>query len=183
MDFEKDSLKTVQQLAREYGVSTQAIRKRIRRLTTKLPTNATMVVNQVLYVSPLGEPIICNGLRWSAQPVDNQVDNQNDQVDNQVDNQNDQPEQPFTPVEDRFNMVLTEQLKIKDEQISELLRQNAELIKQLEGFQQLMKNEQFIKALPMAASAQPTPETAKTSLFKKFFGKGEKRHGQHQHRG
>ncbi len=175
-------MKTVPELAREYGVTPQAIHKRIRRLSTKLTTGSTVVDNHVIRVSPQGERIICDGLK----PVNNQVDNHN----NQVDNQSCQPSQPVSaaaPVD--LVDFLAEQVRVKDDQIAELLAQNAGLVKALGEFQQLQKSEQILRALPAAVieneadtsnlaarderdaainAANPVPKNKK-SFFSKFF--------------
>jgi hypothetical protein len=156
-------MKTVNLLALEYGVSVQAVRKRLKRLATRLPTGTTEKIGGALYINPDAERLIMEGLQPVNAAVGNQVANQNNQVANQVGNQS-----PY--IEDSFNMILTEQLKVKDAQIEELMKQNAALIKEIEYFQMLLRNEQMIKALPVAAVPEPpAPAPPHTGFLQRFF--------------
>jgi valyl-tRNA synthetase len=154
-------MKTVTQLALEYGVSVQAVRKRLKRLATRLPTGTTEKIGGALYINPDAERLIMEGLQPTNAAVGNLVANQNNQVANQK----------TLYIEDSFNMVLTEQLKAKDAQIEELMKQNAALIKEIENFQMLLRNEQMIKALPVPVgeSEQPTPIIQRAGFLQRFF--------------
>ncbi len=99
--------KTIKQLADEYGVSKQAIRKRINQLPTSYHYVGT---NRTIYVTEEGAKILASKVSTNYQPVDTNVDTKVD-----------------TLIE-----TLTAQLKVKDEQI-ERLQQSLNQAQQLQA--------------------------------------------------
>ena len=99
--------KTIKQLADEFGLSKQAVRKRINQL----PTNYYYVgTNRAIYVTSEGVKILASKISTSRQPIDTNVDTKVD-----------------TLIE-----TLTAQLKVKDEQI-ERLQQSLNQAQQLQA--------------------------------------------------
>lgn len=160
-------MKTVQQIATERGVTVQAIRKRLKRLATKFPTGTTERKGGTLYINHDAERILTNGLRPIQDVVENHVANQK--------NTGCQPAQPEDEPASMniFKNFLIDQIDTKDKQISELMQQNAELIKKIDNFQMLLRNEQVLNVLPVqpAANAEPIRDviSQKSSLFSRIF--------------
>ena len=99
--------KTIKQLADEYGLSKQAIRKRINQL----PTSCYYVgTNRTIYITKEGAKILASKVSTSHQQVDANI---NTKVDTLIE-------------------TLTAQLKVKDEQI-ERLQQSLNQAQQLQA--------------------------------------------------
>ena len=89
--------KTIKQLADEFGLSKQAIRKRVNQL----PTSCYYVgTNRTIYITEEGAKLLASKVSTNYQQVDTNVDTKVD-----------------TLIE-----TLTAQLKVKDEQIERLKR-------------------------------------------------------------
>jgi predicted DNA-binding protein YlxM (UPF0122 family) len=145
--------KTVSQIAKENNVSPQALYKRLNRLSTELKTYLHKDKNGRTLVDPDGERILTEGL--------NRVDNQGYKpVDNQTDH-----------VVYEFNSFLQDQIKVKDQQIQDLLDQNKDLIQKVEYFQVLLKNEQVIKTLPRPDEDQEDRSEPKRNIFQRLFNR------------
>jgi len=145
--------KTVSQIAKENNVSPQALYKRLNRLSTELKTYLHKDKNGRTLVDPDGERILTEGL--------NRVDNQGYKpVDNQTDH-----------VVYEFNSFLQDQIKVKDQQIQDLLDQNKDLIQKVEYFQVLLKNEQVIKTLPRPDEDQEDQSEPKRNIFQRLFNR------------
>lgn len=117
--------KTIKQLADEYGVSKQAIRKRINQL----PTNCHYVgVNRAIYITEEGAKLLASKISTKRQQVDINVGTKVD-----------------TLIE-----TLTAQLKVKDEQI-ERLQQSLNQAQQLQAIaeQKIKLLEQKQEDLPI----------------------------------
>lgn len=99
--------KTIKQLADEFGLSKQAIRKRVNQL----PTSCYYVgTNRTIYITEEGAKLLASKVSTNYQQVDTNVDTKVD-----------------TLIE-----TLTAQLKVKDEQI-ERLQQSLNQAQQLQA--------------------------------------------------
>jgi predicted DNA-binding protein YlxM (UPF0122 family) len=146
-------MKTISQIAKENNVSPQALYKRLNRLSTELKTYLHKDKNGRILVDSNGERILTEGL--------NRVDNQGYKpVDNQTDH-----------VVYEFNSFLQDQIKVKDQQIQDLLDQNKDLIQKVEYFQVLLKNEQVIKTLPPPDEDQEDQLEPKRNIFQRLFNR------------
>jgi hypothetical protein len=128
--------KTVAEIAKEYDVTVQALYKRLKRFKTSLTPYLHKTDDGRTLIDPEGVTILTDGLNpvlnRGSKPVDGVVENQ-------------------------FNEFLQNQIRVKDEQIRELLEQNRQLVKEVENFQILMQTEQM-KSLPPVIEQQDSPQ-------------------------
>lgn len=122
-------MKTMSQLSKDYNISPQAVYKRLKRLSNKLSPYLDKDENGRTVVNIDGERILMSGIEKINIQDSQAQDNQNNHVDNQ------------------FNVFLQDQIKVKDQQIKNLLEQNKDLVKKVENMQVLLRNEQEIKTL------------------------------------
>lgn len=150
-------MKTVSQIASENNISTQAVYKRMKRLATRLQTHIHKGEDGKTLIDQDGEGILLEGL----QPITNHVTNH---------------------VTNQFTTFLQDQIKVKDQQIADLMGQNKDLIQKIEYFQVLLKNEQDIKTLPPSIDHQEQTKDKKTMLQKiKNLFKASADHEDHPH--
>ena len=136
-------MKTVSEIAKEMGVSPQAVYKKI---------NGSMgaELKKHLHKDKRGRTVIDSTgarlLMGKGSAKDPSSTKQKKPVDNSM------------------STLLMEQLREKDKQISELLDQNTSLIQKLENMQVLLKNEQQQKTLLLES---PTEKKGLFSFLKK----------------
>ena len=183
-------LKTVSQIAREYGVAEQTLYKRIKRLSTELSTFTVKGANGIIQISPENEAILTKGLVLvdnRRQPFNDVVDNRCLPVDNQVDNGR-QPEKESGDTVDTLIDMLKSELDVKNKQIEDLTKANRDLTAALENTTSSLKAAQALHAGTMQANLisdgggevkddvdhQPEEDVGVytvVSFFKRFFTK------------
>lgn len=148
-------LKTVNQIAKEYDVSRQAVYKRLNRLSTRLTPCLHKDKDGITVIDEDGERILTE--IWKKRTVNH--DNQSSQLKQKVDSK---------PV-NQLNDFLYEQIRIKDQLINDLLSQQKDLIEKINNFQVLLQNEQ-IKSLPQNKDNDKDQEIKK-NLFQRLFSR------------
>lgn len=176
-------VKTVSQVAREYGISEQGLYKRIKRLSTELSPWLSRGENGITVVSPEGERILTKGLTVvdsGRQPISEEVDNRR------------QPETTSRQLTDSVSdgtvnaliSMLQCELNLKNKQIEDLTMANKDLTAALVAAQQTAAAAQALHAGTMRTQlladgggkegvahqvGNDVTETKKMGLLKRIF--------------
>lgn len=142
----ENHMRTVNQIAKELGVSPQAIYKKVNgslKGDLKKNIHKDKITGKTLIDDKGFEIIKARSIQTNKAPAGS----------------NQEPDQ----IPNSFVTLLGDQLKEKDRQIAELMNQNKSLIDKLENMQVLLKNEQQQQALLVDNSNK------KTGLFDRLF--------------
>lgn len=140
---------TVAEYAEMFGISTQAVYKRMKKQLQPF----VVVIGKVKYID-------ISGLQDNPQPATEQPCNQPNQPTNQPRNQ------PLQP-------LLEQELAEKNKQIESLLRQIDTLTQQNSNLTELLRNSQVLLAAEkkIFIGQGETQEPKKKGIFSRLFGK------------
>ena len=167
--------KTVSEIAREIGISRQALYKRIKAepLSSDLQP-FTSRVDGILYISADGEELIISVCSSSSrvQGRVNRADNVDCQLDSQPDNQVDNVQESLISQMSAEIDFLKKQIDVKDTQLSEKDKQIEQLSESLRASQMLqaglVQQVQYLSSPDKQTEPEPEPEPEVKPLWNIF---------------